>query len=212
MQEHCDEHEIEQSRPWVYLTSRMTPKADSRPAPTSRLGTRSRRRRAIIDSTTPTRTASTSSADEAHGDAPAVPASSTGMTMRHEQQPVREQLDRRAVQDQREGRPAVVEHHDLVDHRQLEMRVRIVEGDAAVLGEQHDEERDRREPERRRAELHSPRQRRPEHVGERERARELHQHEQSEEQRGLRQAREGRLASRAHALEGRARVERRGRP
>jgi hypothetical protein len=50
-----------------------------------------------------------------------------------------EQLDRSAVDDHAERGSAVVEHHDLVDHRELEVRVRVVERDAAVLGQQHDE-------------------------------------------------------------------------
>ena len=47
-----------------------------------------------------------------------------------------EQLERRAVENHPEGRSAVIEDHDLVDHGQFQMRVGIVEGNAPVLHQQ----------------------------------------------------------------------------
>ena len=64
---------------------------------------------------------------------PSEPAA-TGVDRKHdadEQCAHEPELERRAAQDQREVGAAVVEHHDLVDHRQLEMRGRIVDRDAA---------------------------------------------------------------------------------
>ena len=52
------------------------------------------------------------------------------------------ELQRSAVLDVGEVDAAVVQHHDLVDHRQLQVRVRIVDGDARVLREEHDEQGD----------------------------------------------------------------------
>ncbi len=52
-----------------------------------------------------------------------------------------EEFQRRSVENGTEGGAAVIEHHHLVDHGQLEVGIRIVERDAAVLGEQDDEER-----------------------------------------------------------------------
>ena len=114
------------------------------PGPTRRretAGTRGSRRRAITDSTTPTATASDELAAEQKQNAR--PAACRRNRQEHvdEQRADHEQLDGAAVEDEREVRAAVVEHHDLVDHRQLEVRVRIVDGDARVLREQHDEER-----------------------------------------------------------------------
>ena len=57
-----------------------------------------------------------------------------------QQRAEQEQLQRRAVEDEAESRPAVVEHHDLVDHRELEVRGRVVDRDAAVL-DQHEDSR-----------------------------------------------------------------------
>ena len=59
-----------------------------------------------------------------------------GTTSRTSMAPEDEQLQRRPVEDHAERRPAVVEHHDLVDHGQLQVGVRVVERDAAVLGQQ----------------------------------------------------------------------------
>ena len=56
-----------------------------------------------------------------------------------EKGPQHKQLERGAVQDHREGGSAVIQHHDLMDHGQLQVGVGIVERDAAVFGQQHDE-------------------------------------------------------------------------
>ena len=106
--------------------------------------------------------------------------------------------------------PAVVEDHHLVDHRELEVRVRIVDRDAGVLGEQHDEQGDGDEE-------RAPRAGRPSSVpvvGAWSIGVRLSEPEKrtsttnAGEQRGLGEAREGHLARRSHALEGGARVER----
>ena len=60
-----------------------------------------------------------------------------------------EQLERRRPLDQREVPRRVLEHHRLVDHRELEVRRRIVDRDARVLREQHHRERDAGEREAR---------------------------------------------------------------
>ena len=57
------------------------------------------------------------------------------------------QLQRRGVLDQREIGAAMVEHHHLVDHRQLEMRGRVVDRDAAVFDQfEHQQASSRRAP------------------------------------------------------------------
>ena len=53
------------------------------------------------------------------------------------------QLQRRTVLDVGEVDAAVIEHHHLVDHRELQVRVRIVHGDPRILREVHDEQRAR---------------------------------------------------------------------
>src|SRR5262245_6637277 len=68
------------------------------------------------------------------------PTREHGHDQAHEQAPEEEQLEAGSVEDRRQGRTAVVEHHHLVDHGQLEVRVRIVERDPAVLHQRHDEE------------------------------------------------------------------------
>ena len=42
----------------------------------------------------------------------------------------------------------IFEHHGLVHHGQLEMRRRVVDGNAGILGDRHHDERDQRQPER----------------------------------------------------------------
>ena len=121
-----------------------------------------------------------------------------------------EELERRAVEHCRQGRPAVVEHHDLVDHGQLQVRVRVVERDARVL-RQHDHEQARHDHDQRGSRPPPGRaDARREHAGQLQRAAELHERQEPQEHRRLGQAREGHLARGAHPLEGRARVEGRG--
>ena len=111
-------------------------------------GTWVSRSRAIVDSTTPIATATGEHpARGTTGQSSQGAARSTGTASRTTRAPKSEQLQRRAVEDHAERRAAVVEHHDLVDHGQLEVGVRVVERDAAVLGEQDDEpaQQDQRE-------------------------------------------------------------------
>ena len=51
-----------------------------------------------------------------------------------------EELHRARPLDEREVAARVLEHHRLVDHRQLEVRGRVVDGQASGLREHHDEE------------------------------------------------------------------------
>jgi hypothetical protein len=45
-------------------------------------------------------------------------------------------------------RPEYSEDHGPVDHRQSQMRRRIVDGDAGVLGDRHDDQPDQHQPQR----------------------------------------------------------------
>jgi len=49
-----------------------------------------------------------------------------------------------AIEDQGKVWSPVIEHHDFVNHRQLEMRVRVIDRDAGVLGEKHAKKAERR--------------------------------------------------------------------
>ena len=60
-----------------------------------------------------------------------------------------EELERRRPLDQREVARRVLEHHRLVDHRELEVRGGVVDRDARVLGERDHRERDTGEREAR---------------------------------------------------------------
>ena len=95
-------------------------------------GTWRRRSRAITDSTTPMTTPPREHAaqEERPGPARLVPRA-TGAASGTTSGAEHEQLERRAVEDQRRTPAAVIEHHDLVDHRELEVRVRIVERERA---------------------------------------------------------------------------------
>ena len=97
--------------------------ARRRPAACGTCGSRSR---AMIDSTTPDadRHAEHPADEERPVRASARPAAARRPARATSSAPKHEQLERRAVEDHAEGRAAVVEHHDLVDHRQLEVRVR----------------------------------------------------------------------------------------
>ena len=65
-----------------------------------------------------------------------------------DQRDVEQQLERRGELDQREMAAGIFQHHGLVHHGELEMRRRIVDRDARVLGDRHDDQRDQRQPER----------------------------------------------------------------
>ncbi len=102
-------------------------------AAAARGGTRSR---ASSDSTspTPTVTARTAAASAPAPRADEVPIGSTACAQQHGEQ---QQLERRAVQNRGQRRAAVVEHHGFVNHRQFQVRVRIVERHAAIFRQQH---------------------------------------------------------------------------
>src|SRR5512137_26451 len=56
----------------------------------------------------------------------------------HQERPQQPELERRPVQDERQVRPAMVQHHDLMDHGQLQVSGWIVHGDTRRLGDQDD--------------------------------------------------------------------------
>jgi hypothetical protein len=85
-----------------------------------------------------------------------------------------------------------------------------LERDPAVLDQQDDEQAHQDGRERGSGRSPDRGELRPQHLAERERAGRAGEHEQGQEQRRLGEAREGDLARPAHALEGRAGVERRG--
>ena len=145
-QDHEDQHQIDQACITVPPYSRTKARADSVAAPTSNCGTRSSRSRAIVDSIDPhddrqqehAIAATTPSQHEA-GDRPA--RDHAERDERPDDQHAEQPELQRAVQDEGEVGPAVVEHHDLVDHRQFEVGVRVVDRNAGVLGqEDHDSE------------------------------------------------------------------------
>ena len=179
-------------------------------APTRRFETWSSRSRAMHDSTTPTATAKPIIAGEEDAPVQQHGPEGDGHDELDEDGAHGEELDRRPVEHGGEGGAAVVEDHDLVDHRQLEVRARVVDGDARVLGERDHEQPDDDQHHRGGGSLPRRADAGGEHARELERPAELHERHQAQEQRGLRQAREGHLAGRAHALERRARVERGG--
>ena len=124
-----------------------------------------------------------------------------------EQRAEHQELHRRGPLDQREVAPGVLEHHRLVDHRQLEMRGRVVHGKTACLCQRHHEERAEREEmsraQRSRGIRHGARDDLPEIGG----ARGERQREDGERDGGLRERGHGHLTARPHAAEGRAGVE-----
>src|SRR6185312_14874847 len=65
-----------------------------------------------------------------------------------DQRYIKKKLQRRGELDQREMAAGIFEHHRLVHHGELEMRRRIVDRDARILGERDNDQRDQREAER----------------------------------------------------------------
>ena len=61
-----------------------------------------------------------------------------------DQRDVEQQLQRRGELDQRQMPAGIFQHHRLVHHGELEVRRRVVDRDARVLGERHDDQRDQR--------------------------------------------------------------------
>ena len=139
-----------------HLNISRKPKPHSSDAATSSVGTCRSCSRAITDSTTPIATAIAEHFD--HERAPSPPPPSRVWNWRQHMKHNRrqhEELHRRAVKDHAQERPAVIEHHHFVNHRQFEMRVGIVDRDAAVFGQQHDEQPGRRPAPAMRSEAHA---------------------------------------------------------
>ncbi|OPZ23232.1 MAG: hypothetical protein BWZ02_03288 [Lentisphaerae bacterium ADurb.BinA184] len=124
-----------------------------------------------------------------------------GRRQPHHERGEEPQFQRRAIQDERQVRPAVVEDHDLVDHGQFEVRVGIVRRHTAVLDQGHHCEGGRRQPEPqpglsprggRQIGVHARQRQGPARPGHRE---------QGQEQDGFGDGGESDLAAGAHALE-----------
>ncbi len=112
-----------------------------------------------------------------------------------------------AVEDQSQLGPAMVEHDDFVDHRELEVRGRIVHRHPSVFRQENEEQAD--SDERQRGGGAPPRREQglAEHAAQREAAREENERDEAQEQGRFRERRERHLAARSHALEARPRVE-----
>jgi len=121
---------------------------------------------------------------------------------RHEEQ----LLDRGGPLDEGEVGAAVLEQHGLVDHGQLEVGGGVVDGDAARLGEEHDEER-RRGQDLSRVDRGAALRRAPHELAQVERPGREPGREERQHQRGLCQGPDRHLAARAHAPEGAPGVE-----
>ena len=203
-----DEEEVGRVHHGADLARRSIPRPERRHAVTRSCGTATRRTRAMTDSTTPIRIARRSmpakkTRPESHGS-----GAPKGMATRIRSAPRTKSLIDDAVEDEPEGGPAVVEDHHLVDHRQLEVRVRVVERDPAVLGEEDDEparhDEDERGPRGEPAEGPGAGQ----HRGEGERPGDPRDGQEAEEEGRLGEAGEAHLPRGPHPLERRAGVER----
>ena len=124
-----------------------------------------------------------------------------------EQREEDEQLDRGRPLDEGQVAAGVLEDHRLVDHRELEVRGRVVDGQAPGLGQGHDEERAEREQvagaQGRSRSRHGARHDLTEVGG----ARAEGEREDREGDGGLGEGSHGHLAAGSHAAERRARVE-----
>ncbi len=100
----------------------------------------------------------------------------------------------------------MVQHHDLVNHGQLQVRVRIVERHAGVLG-QKDDEPARDDEHQRRTGAMPGRGIHIEEIGERQSTGDAGQGQEAEEERRLRERAERELACHPHPFERRAGVE-----
>ncbi len=186
------------------------PKAPRTEAVTRSCGTLTSLRRAMTDSTTPMTIAIRSIPATKPAHSRIGSGEPNGKRTCRRRAPQDEELHRGAPEDRPEGRPAVVEDHHLVDHRQLEVRVRVVEGDPAVLGEEDDPPAHRDENEGR-PPLEPPLA--PgvgEHPPEGEAPREAGEDEHAEDEGRLGEAPEAHLAGRPHPLEGGPGVQGRG--
>ena len=140
--DHVERHHDERGEQQVGAAAHAAPCANScaasataasAVAPMRNCLTRGSRRRAMTDSTTPI-----SDGHRRHAEHEAERLQQrTRAQHADEQRRGDEQLHGAAVLDERQVRTGVIEHHHLVQHRQLEMRGRVVDGDARVLGEQH---------------------------------------------------------------------------
>ena len=115
----------------------------------------------------------------------------------------REELHHRREIDQREMAAGIFEHHRFVHHGELEMRRRIVDRNARVLGDRDHDERDQRQAERD-AEANVVRGHEGRDHGKLRRAREQRQREHDHQHRGLGERSDHDLARGADAAEARA--------
>ena len=179
----------------------------------SRSGTRNRRSLALVVSTSTTAPARTSSLATNH-------SSDSPMRLRaqirrdahreedvHQQRHQHELLDRGAPLDQRQVAARVFEHHRLVNHRQLQVRGRVVHGDAARLGQQHDEQRGKGQHMRRVEQLPGRPLGGQHHLAEIGGAGGDGHGEDGQHQRRLGHGGDGHLAAAAHAAKGAGRVQ-----
>ena len=120
----------------------------------------SRRQRAVNDSTIPVRTATPTMPAMAAPQSSHSPPPRTGTASPTMSAASSHSFRDRGVEDERQVRTAVVEHHDLVNHRQLEMRGRVVDRNARVLGQEDDAERGHQQGEHRARPASSLRRRR----------------------------------------------------
>ena len=79
------------------------------------------------------------------GPVAAVRRDTPGNEQREADAGVVEELEARGPLDQREMARGIFQQHGFMDHRELEMRGGIVDGDAGVFGQQHHDEGDRGE-------------------------------------------------------------------
>ena len=170
------------------------------PAPNRSWGTLVRRTRAVNDSTSPMAIAITAISPRRTTVCDKTRSGEQNPSQYQREQP---QFDGRRIFEQGKARPAVVEDHHFVDHGKLQMRGRIVEGYTRVLGKQYDEERDRREQHGNGIGY----DRRGKGGGNGACAVCPHDVEETDKHDRFREGREECLPARAHALEGRTRIE-----
>ena len=145
---------VHASTPRVRNASRMARKPKTKAMPT-KSGRRKTRILAMLTSHTPSSAAPASSlAVQAASPIaqPPTPARRRRHAERREQadqqRQVEHQLEVARRLDQGEMAAGIFEHHGLVDHGELEMRRRIVDRDARILGQRHDDQRHQRQRQR----------------------------------------------------------------
>lgn len=149
-------------------------------------------------------------ADAAHEEREAQGGRTRQRGQKHRDEKGRKQLEleRRAVVDERKIRPGVVKDHRLVDHRQFQMRFRVIERHTAAFGKENREEGEAREEERRGMMRPDARRIAGQQVGEGIAARQKDEKAEQDEDRRFDERGELDFAARAHALKGAPRVER----